>query len=293
MTLTAQQIETRRAYIGASDAPAICGCDPFQSAGDVYQSKVHRLAPLARFEAELGQLLEPVLMTLTERELGCIVDRRGEHVIASDGIMACTLDGAMSPKRHGQTGEESLVEGKSTGIIEGWHDDPGVANGVPAKVLIQTHAAFHVTGLAVAIVPVLLGHWGLKFRLYRVERDEALVASVVERCHQFMTNHVQPQVPPPDHAPSIETLKRIIRVPQSFTEISVQDYKALRDALARGKASEETGALMHQDAKNGIIARMGDTEELRCDIGGWTYLEQHRRPYSIQQTTFRKLLPKK
>ena len=207
MALTAQQLEVRRSFIGASEAAAICGVDPFRNAADVYASKVHELEPRESEAMRLGTALEPVLMALAEEELGVPVTSRGQHIIR--GLLACTVDGAAEVN-----GTPALIEGKTTGITAGWGDpdDEDDPDAVPDKVLTQTALALYVTGWTVAYVPVILGRHGLTFKLYRIDRDDELCEAVANRCERFMEEHVNKRIPPPDVLPSLETLKRELEI---------------------------------------------------------------------------------
>ena len=285
--LTAQQVQVRRQTIGASDAPAICGVDPYRNAADVYASKVHEMEPGVENERMmLGNALEPVLMDLAARELGVPVIRRGDRVVGGERL-SVTLDGAAELPEG-----VALVEGKTTGLTAGWGetDDLDDPDAVPKKVLAQTALGLYVTGWQVAYVPVILGRHGLTFKLYKIDRDEELCETVAGACIAFWKNHVEPQVPPPDMAPNLDVLKRIKRVPGKWAEVS-NDIGAevlvakdlLKTAMAREKAAREA-----------LISEMGDADGAETsDYGMWTYFEQARKGYAVEAGSHRVLRHKK
>ncbi len=281
MTLTAEQRETRRHHIGSSDAAAICGLDPYKSPADVYTEKILETDDITGNEAiDIGNRLEPILLEWAaeqlDRALDCNVIR-----IHENEILAANLDALLNDAEH--------IEAKTTGITEGW-GDPDVPNDVPEKVLVQTHHQFACAGTRIAYVPVLIGSFGLHFRMYRVERNEDVVEAVTDRCVKFWSDHVEKRIAPPDSLPSLEVAKRIRRVANKIVTPSevpnldqlVREYE---DASADLKGNKK-----HQEqCKAALLTAMGDAEELRCDAGVYTYFEQSRKEFVSKATTFRVL----
>lgn len=287
MTLTAEQRATRRGHIGSSDAAAICGLDPYQSAIDVFTEKTLDTDDITGNEAiDVGNLLEPVLLEWACGQLDFppFVAKCPPYV-HDNGIMAANLDGFIDTAHH--------IEAKTTGITEGW-GDPDVPNDVPEKVLVQVHHQFACAGTRIAYVPVLIGSFGLHFRLYRVERNEVVLKAVADRCVAFWNNYVQKRIAPPDSLPSLEVAKRIRRVANKIvTSSDVPNLDLLVRNFEEAKATSKEAADLHDGCKAQLLTAMGDAEELRCDAGVYTYFEQSRKESVSKATTFRVLRPAK
>lgn len=271
MPITPEQREQRRKHIGSSDAAAICGRDPYKSAIDVYNEKVHQTEDFSNPQIEVGNILEPVLIEWVGLEMfrqDTIYNPGINHYHAHDnGIMAANLDAWIDEDHH--------IEAKTTGMTEGW-GDPNVPNEVPEKVLIQCHHQFACAGTKLAYVPVLIGDFGLKFRLYRVERVELLITQIELRCVTFWTDYVERQIAPPDSLPSLEVLKRIIRVPNKIVTQADSDYNLddlsidYEGAKAKRKDAEE----LEKGCKALLIGAMDDAEALETSFCRYTYFEQ-------------------
>ena len=272
MTLTPEQIEARRRYLGASDSPAIIGVDPYRSPVDVYLSKVNALDDVASPKAEAGSRLEPVLLDYAAEYLGRpILDRGTMHV---KGLLACNLDGRFS--------ETELVECKTTGLVDGWGDDE--SDEIPDKVLVQVHHQFYVTGAAVCWVPVILARFGLSFRMFRVQRNEQLCEIVASKGVEFMEQHVARRKPPTG-IPSLEILKRIRREPGKWVDVPDELVAAWSEAREAEKAADKG----REEAQAALLAALGDAEGGRCSAGDLTYLEQERTGYTVAASRYRTL----
>lgn len=277
MTLTAEQLETRRRYIGGSDAPAICGVDPFRNAGDVYAAKVHDLEETSSEPMEIGSAIEPMLLDFAADRLGSGI-RRGAHYVHPDEILAVNLDGQLI--LHPEQG----VEAKSSSVPDGW-GDADEPNNVPLNVMVQTHLQMWVADLSVVWVPVLLGQWGLKRYLYRVDRDDELAEVVAGRCTEFMLHYVRPRVEPPDQVPGLATLKRIRRVAEKTVKI---DSGLLLDAK-EAHEQEKLAKREREHADAAVLAALGDAEVGECDAGRVTCKYVERRPYAVEATGYWRL----
>ncbi len=270
--LSDEQIAQRRKRIGSSDAAAICGEDQYRTAADVYLEKVGDLEP-SRAElaspADLGNRFQDELIRLLEASTGYAVSR---GIYVDGDPLAANLDGYVGvldrphslPGFHVEHGtyaaqdgkgrdEAIVVEAKTTGL-EGWGDVDGGAEAVPPQVLVQTHFQMALTGARVALVPVLFGRFGLKFALYRVERDVGLVSAVIGKCHAFWNDHVCPRVPPPDSVPRVETLMRMRRVEGKTVEVD----RGLIDAYVGIGEAIKKATKLRDDAKAKLLAAMGD-----------------------------------
>jgi predicted phage-related endonuclease len=282
----------RRDALGASDAPAIAGVDPFKTGGDVFCEKTGRLAADAGDRdagdaAALGQAIGPVLVALVERRLGvpCARELFYRH---PEAPLAATVDGLA-------VDAGVLVEAKTAGLLghspllDQYGDDN--TDAVPDSVLVQVHhqlavldAQPDVPRVQTILVPVLLGGRGL--RVYRLTRDQALVDELVALETDWWARYVVDDVCPPDAPPSLETLRTRVRradlpaVP--LAEGVVQDWLAAKAALKNATAADET-------ARRALLAALGDAECGSSAAGRITYRATTRAAYQVAAQTVRTL----
>ena len=277
--ITTQQRESRRNFIGSSDAAAIMGLDPYRSAADVWLSKTAKIVDFEGNEAtERGTFLEPSIIAWAESKLGVPLDR-DVMLVHPSGVLAANLDARYAPGRF-------IVEAKSTVVSEEW--GPPGTDEVPNRVLIQGHHQLAVAGddYDRLYVPVLMASFrAFKFQMYEVPRNKDLVDLVAEHCTEFWEKYVKTDTRPDDFKPSLETLKRMNRVPAKSVPVSDELVDALIVAKAAAKQAEEEA----EQAQAAVLAAMGDAEGGSYSRGLVTYMETRRKAYTVQESSYRTL----
>ena len=252
--ITAEQRAARADKIGSSDAAAILGLDPNKNRADVYLEKTGEAAPFAGNEnTDRGNLLEPVLVKWAEQELG-LESIRDVMFTHPSGLLVANLDGCLGINRANEV--TAIIEAKSATDPDAW-GEPGTDE-VPDRVLVQVaHQFVCVPSARVCWIPVLLpAYHRFDFRLYRVERNDALCATVEQRGIDFMNRYVKPRVMPPAVTPSLEVLKRVRRLPGLVVDVPdelVGKYEMKR--RCRLTAEKEEAA-----AQAELIAALGQAE---------------------------------
>lgn len=270
--------ERRRNYITASDIPAIAGLDPYRTAADVWAEKVGLAPPFEGNEATaIGTAAEPAIQTLAEAALGKKLTRSGAW--QTTGHIGATLDWLVLPDR------AEIVQGKVSGLVDDWEQGP------PAKVLVQVHTEMLCSGTDAAIIAVLLGGMGpLKFRMFRVERDDEMTRDVAHLAEGFWTKNVLGKVQPAGGPPSLDVLRRVRRIPKSTVPIDGELVAAWQQARSERLAAEKA-AKQIKEAEDAALAQiltnMGDAEAGECPAGTLTYLETQRAGYTVEPTAFR------
>jgi putative phage-type endonuclease len=271
--ITAEQRELRRKYLGSSDAPAVLGVDAFKTIGDVYLDKTGQVTDFEGNAAtERGNLLEPVLLTWAERELGAKL-RRNVFVEPVDGLpLAANLDG-LNGSGDWNDPSRFIVEAKTSTNPDEW-GDPGTDE-VPERVLVQAHHAMFVVNYALAYVPVLLPVFGrFDFRMYVVRRNDELAEMVARAGVDFMEKHVAPRIPPADFRPSLEVLKRMRRTPNRTVPVPTELAERWIVSRAARLQAEKDEELAQQE----LLAAIGDGDAASWGDGRLaTYFEQVRR----------------
>jgi len=286
----------RRDVLGASDAPAIAGVDPFRTSGDLWAAKTGRL-PEPNAEdgdgmtaARVGQALGPLLVDYTARKLRRSVAAEVwyKHPTAP---MACTLDGiALEPPAF-------FIEAKTAGLLgpvlpqhaEEYGDDG--TDEVPKAVVVQVHHSFAVLDaqpdlppIRDCYVPVLIGARGV--RLYHVRCDEALMANIYTMEVDWWRLYVEGDHCPPNDPPSLPTLKAMFRHPEAPARIVdpvlVSEWLQSKEILKQAERNEET-------CRRFVLNELGDSEIGETTIGRVTYKAHSRAAYTVAAGTVRQL----
>lgn len=259
-------LDWRRLGIGGSDAAAVFGLSPFQTPLGLYLDKIGRLPALEQSaEMEWGTRLEAAVIEKFEDETGMWVTERQQWRVHRDpelAFMRCTLDGLCLPG--GEEPAAGIFEGKTSNAFRHeWGPVPagefGGVDGVPEHVQIQVQHELAVTGYDRAWVAVLIG--GQDFRMYQVERDEAVIFVLVEREREFW-QRVEARVPPA--ADASETTAAALRA--SYPHIGEASVELPGEALdlvmqrRAARANEAIAGGQAQAAENALMALLGDAE---------------------------------
>jgi putative phage-type endonuclease len=208
MSLTAEQLEERRAYLGGTDAAALAGVNPprWSQPIDVYLDKTGASEPRPPSKLmALGSLMEDLVATLATEATGMRWRRWTAPVRSRDypwagGHLDRLAAGYVPDGEHLEPGlERALLECKTATSSSGWGEQGTTL--VPAHYMVQVQHYLAVTGRPVAILAVLLGY--ADFRWYRLERDDALITNLMRLEERFWRENVLAGVPPePDGSES-------------------------------------------------------------------------------------------
>lgn len=274
--LSDAHLERRKKYITASDIPAVAGLDYFRSAGDVFLDKIGEDTPWrGSVPAAIGICLEPALRRMTEHVLEVELTRSGAW--QTRGVIGATLDDITKDRT-------AIVQYKTAGSGLTLEDGP------PPNHLVQVHAEMLVSETQLAYLAYLLGGQGpLSFRIFRIDRDDAMCDDVAAVGERFMQEHVAKRIPPEEPA-SLRTLSRLVRVPKKSIEVPDELVSAYRE-LRRKRLDAEKAAEAIKEEEEKALARILQTdleaEAFECSSGVLTYLEQVRKPYTAPEARYR------
>jgi len=281
----------RRDTLGASDAPAIVGVDPFRTGGDVWAEKTGRVRAGVEYRdldpRELGHALTPLLVgvaaTRLDRALAAEVFYQHPDV-----PLSCTVDG-ISIEPPGV-----LVEVKTAGLLgrspllEAYGEDG--TDDIPESVLVQVHHSFAVLDaqpdvprIDRALVVALIGGRGL--HVYEVPRNDMLVRDLLSLEAEWWQGYVVGNTCPPDDPPSLPVLKRLPRQREPariIDEVLVSEWQQAKAILKQAEANEET-------CRRFVLAELGDGEVGECSLGRVTYFETARAGYTVAPSRVRTL----
>ena len=188
-------LDVRKKGIGSSDASAAVGLNPYKSSLELWLEKTGRDEHLPKLDptddttpAFFGNLLEPIVASLYTSRTGNRVRKTNAVLQHPDPSLPWVL--ANIDREVLGDPAVSVLECKTTGINGSrlWKD------GVPEYVVLQVQHQLAVTGKQAADVAVLV--FGQELRVHRVDRDEGLIANLMELERRFWT-FVETDTPPP------------------------------------------------------------------------------------------------
>ncbi len=264
-------LSVRKQGIGSSDAAAAVGLNPYQSQLELWMVKTGRDGNLPKLDPNddstplfWGTLLENYVAAAYTKRTGYKV-RKVNAVLQhpEHPWMLANLDREVMGAPNVQ-----ILECKTTGMNgqKLWRE------GVPEYIQLQVQHQLGVTGKHTADVGVLV--CGNDFRVYRLERDERMIARLIELEQQFW-HYVETDTPPPaDGSDSAATALQAL-YPQD--NCRVVDYsedmemnKAFADLLVvRQVLNEHT--VLEARLKQTIQQRMGNAGKAIFEQGEVTW----------------------
>lgn len=224
MTNRTEWLKARRSGIGGSDVAAILGMNRYKTKVDVYEDKIATDEPedAQSQAAYFGSVLEDVVAQEFSKRTGMKIQRVNKMLRkGEDGWMIANIDRAIvNPEIAGrvyvydearqietgrQISTDMILECKtvSSFIADQWgpSQEDEIVSGkvvtehkIPLYYETQVQWYLGVTGASVCFVAVLLG--GQDFRIYRVDRDEDVIAALKEHCGKFWRENVLARVAP-------------------------------------------------------------------------------------------------
>ena len=215
-------LAVRKQGIGSSDAAAACGIHPYLSMLELWMIKTGRMESSIDESLEgysplyWGNTLEPMVAKYYQEHTGNKVRRVNailQHPDPDKHFMLANLDySVVGPDKI------QILECKTAGE----HGAKLWKHGVPLYVTCQVQHQLAVTGKTAAHICVLLcGH---EAKIYKVERDERLIQSIMEHERLFW-QYVQTDTPPtPDHSESAaRALKQLYPNPKPSSKVDLRD----------------------------------------------------------------------
>lgn len=215
-------LQFRKQGIGSSDAAAACGIHPYLSMLELWMIKTGHMESSIDESIEgysplyWGNTLEPMVAKYYQEHTGSKVRRVNailQHPDPDNHFMLANLDYSVVGND-----EVQILECKTAGE----HGTKLWKHGVPLYVTCQVQHQLAVTGKTAAHICVLLcGH---EAKIYKVERDERLIESIMKHERLFW-QYVETDTPPtPDHSESAaRALKQLYPKPEPNSKIDFKD----------------------------------------------------------------------
>ena len=264
-------LRVRKNGIGSSDAAAAVGLNPYQSMLELWLIKTGRDAELPKIDPTddshptyWGTLLEPFVAEYYTRHTGHRV-RKVNAVLQhpEHPWMLANIDREIVG-----TPDVQILECKTSGGFGTrlWKD------GVPEYVQAQVQHQLAVTGRQAADVCVVLG--GQEARIHRIERDDELIAHLIELERRFW-HYVETDTPPPaDGSDSAAQALQALYPRDHGTSIDLSTEPAMTEAFTRLVALRaELADKEKQEAqlKQSLQQRMGEASRACFPAGEITW----------------------
>ena len=189
-------------YIGGSDAGAIIGLNPYNSAFSVWAEKTGQTPEFeGNISTRVGTYLEDLVAKLFMEETGKQVQRMNFTIVNADYPWACAnIDREV-------IGEDAVLEIKTTtsfGAIKKFRSGE-----YPEQWYGQMVHYLAVTGAKKAYLAALENNREL--RVFELERDEEEVKALMDAEREFWNTYVLPKKTPPvdGHSATSEAIKKI------------------------------------------------------------------------------------
>lgn len=278
--LSATQLAKRSQSLGASDISALFGANPFRTSYDLWLEKTDRLLPdeppTENDPRTAGHLLEPAVLNFAEGRLGKLRRNQQRSARAKGLPIVANLDAILI-----ETGEP--VEAKTSGLYGSTADVWGDAetDAVPDHIIIQAQTQMLVTEADVCHIPAFIAFRG--FLMFRVERDAELIEEIGKRSLDFWLENVLADTPPTGIEPSLAVVKRMRRQPEKVAALD----QTLVDSWRDWAGAESVAKKEKETALAAILAAIGDAEAGETPEGLFTYLEQTRKGYTVEESKYR------
>lgn len=262
-------LAVRRQGIGSSDAAAACGIHPYLSMLELWMIKTGRMTSNIDESIEgysplyWGSTLEPMVAKYYQEQTGNKVRRVNavlQHAEPDNHFMLANLDYAVTG-----SDEVQILECKTAGE----HGAKLWKHGVPLYVTCQVQHQLAVTGKQAAHICVLLcGH---EAKIYKVERDEQLIESII-RHERLFWHYVETDTPPtPDHSESAAKALKLLYPkpkPSSKIDLSADDgANSLFEQLLSYRNYMQELEERHDKVKHQLQTLIADNEVAVFDKG--------------------------
>jgi putative phage-type endonuclease len=266
-------LNVRKKSIGSSDAAAAVGLNPYQSPLELWMIKTGRDDNLPKVDPDdetspmyWGTVLEPIVAVHYTRRTKNKVRRINavlQHPEPDKSWMLANIDYSVVG-----SDEVQILECKTAGEYGSklWRD------GVPEYIQCQVQHQMAVTGKSVVDVCVLI--CGQEIRLYRIERDDELIARLIQLELQFW-HYVETDTPPPaDGSESAGKALRALYPQDTGDTLDLSDDLAMSTALLgliTMRAEIESRKQVEDQLKQQIQQRMEDASKAQFRSGFVTW----------------------
>ena len=264
-------LKIRKGGIGSSDAGAAVGLHPYKSPLELWMEKTGRDGGLPKTDPNdetspmyWGTLLESIVASHYTKRTGRKV-RRINAVLQhpTEPWMLANIDREVVG-----SSEVQILECKTAGMNGArlWKE------GVPEYVQLQVMHQLAVTGKQAADVAVLI--CGQELQIHRIDRDEAMIARLVQLERQFWSYVERDEAPPADGSDSADVALRCLYPQDSGQTLDLSQDSSMSAAFSDLLAIRQvltTNVLLEAQTKQRIQQRMGEATKAVFETGDVTW----------------------
>lgn len=266
-----QWLDVRKGGIGSSDAGAAVGLNPYKSELELWLEKTGQDDNLSKpgpaddtSPMYWGTMLEPIVAAHYTKRTGNRV-RRVNAVLQHPKYpwMLANIDREVVG-----ASDVQILECKTTGIngAKLWRDGP------PEYVQLQVQHQLAVTGKHAADIACLV--CGNELRIFRVDRDEELIARLIDLEQSFWNKVETKTAPEPDGSDSAASALQAMYPRDAGTTIDFTadlSMSALFSHLVDARQALATAEAREAELKQRIQQAMGEATKAVFDAGEVTW----------------------
>lgn len=290
--------EDRRKFLGGSDIAPIFNVSQWKSAYDLWEEKTapEFIAPEIEPKREKlfrrGKKLEPWIMELLEEEQGIFINKRNQRYQDEEySWMTAEVDFEFMAEEGECNGEAKTV---SPFAAKDWGESE--TDEIPLGYCLQAMWGLMITKRPMTMVAPLIGADDL--RVYRVKRDEELIAAIRQKAVQFWTGHVVPKIPPP--AVTVSDVHKVLfkygGFPIAWDDSLGESLRKLRETKAAAKELKGIQEEIELEIKRSLLVKaeaagLTDTPKkfVMNDVTGKrlaSFSYEHRAGYAVKETDY-------
>ncbi|MFI1702962.1 YqaJ viral recombinase family protein [Streptomyces griseoruber] len=275
----AQWEEVRRSGIGGSEVAKILGLNKYQGPRHVYEEKHGRPIPidatLSEY-AEVGQEIEDFIAYMFTKRTGIpAVPTPGTLANIDRPWMRSNVDRYALDAETGAVVAPVELKNRSAYQLDDWED------GVPDAPALQVHWNMAVGGWPYGWAVALVG--GNTLRYHRIERDEELIATLIDICGKWFQRHVTEGFPPP--ADGLESTKELLGRLWDVKAKDVVDVPRLKAEKLRKRRAALIAQIEELDTQRTTVE---NEMRLVCGKSGIAEVEGKKAWSYLQNGTFSK-----
>ena len=208
-------LQYRKGGIGGSDAGAICGFNPYRSAMQVYYDKTtEEIEDIDNEAMRQGREMEEYVAKRFSEKTGKNVRRANAMFYdEKNPFMLADVDRMV-------VGENAGLECKTASpfMAEYWEGDK-----IPLSYQMQCYHYMSVCNADAWYVAVLI--YGRDFKVYKLERDDEIIANLIQLEKDFWENHVLKRIlPNPDGSKLADSVIAEYYKETSGTTVSLEGF---------------------------------------------------------------------
>jgi predicted phage-related endonuclease len=284
-------LQLRKRDVTASAVAALFGLHPFVSARRLHMEKagVEFDEPASEM-LDWRLMLEPVVAAAVEKQRpGWKIVKANEYIRDPDLRLGCTIDFYIEGDPRGLGVLQAKTAAPSS-FRKHWADDQ-----VPFYVALQNAAEMQLEYEAAfgAVACLIIDPWKCECPIYDIPRHDGVEQRIRDGVVKFWADIAAGIEPDPDFARDADLIAALYPSAVPLKTIDLTGDNMLPVLLAeRAEIKRRMGfdAARCQEIETEVKFKMGDAEAATCGEFSITLKNQHRKAYSVAETSFRRLL---